>query len=79
MDMVYEIAANMISRGEVKLLLSPEAAACVQTRSMEILERIRKIIADESLDDPECFQRIEAIVGALEQNGIDCGMRHDFG
>ena len=69
----------MISRGEIKLILSPEAVAGAQIRCMEILERIRMIIADESLDDPECFQKIEAIVCELERNGIDCGSRHDFG
>lgn len=79
MDMMHEIAANMISRGEITLTLSPEAVAGAQMRSMEILERIRKIVADETLEDPECFYRIEAILCELEQNGIDCGPRHDFG
>ena len=77
--MIYEIASNMISRGEVKLVLSEEAVGCVRDRCVEILQQIRCIIADESLDDPECFQKIEAIVCEFERNGIGCGHRHDFG
>ena len=79
MDMIHEIAANMISRGEVQLVLSPEVVTSAENRCMEILERIRDIIADDTLDDPECFHRIEQIVCELERNGISCGHRHDFG
>ena len=50
-----------------------------EKRCFVLLEQIRQILADDTLDDPECFQRIEAIVSLLESNGIDCGTRHDFG
>ena len=43
------------------------------------LRNIQKILADDTLDDPECFHRIEAIVSLLEDMGISCGGRHDFG
>lgn len=43
------------------------------------LLRIRDILADDSLSDAECFARIEAIVALLEDLGISCGGRHDFG
>ena len=79
MDMIHEIAANMICRGEVQLVLSPEVVTSAEKRCMGILERIREIIADDTLDDPECFHRIEQIVCELERNGIYCGHRHDFG
>lgn len=42
------------------------------------LLRIRDILADDSLSDESCFQRIEAIVTLLEDLGIDCGSRRDF-
>lgn len=41
--------------------------------------KIRDILADDTLDDPVCFQRIKAIVSLLEDLGIRCGGRHDFG
>ncbi len=43
------------------------------------LWKIREILADDSLDDPACFQKIEAIVSVLEDLGISSGGRHDFG
>ena len=47
---------------------------CCQT-----LLRIREILADDTLDDPACFYKIEEIVCALEDMGLDGGGRHDFG
>ena len=52
--------------------LSPAAAS-------RALRNIQKILADDTLDDPECFHRIEAIVSLLEDMGLSCGGRHDFG
>lgn len=43
------------------------------------LLRIRDILADGSLSDETCFSKIEAIVSLLEELGVDCGGRHDFG
>lgn len=73
------MVADMLSRGEVTLSLSQETMDYVEKRCFVLLERIRQILADDTLDDPECFQRIEEIVSFLESNGIDCGTRHDFG
>ena len=46
--------------------------------SFQTLERIRDIVDDDSLDDPECFQRVERIIRALEDAGIGGGERHDY-
>lgn len=43
------------------------------------LLRIRAILADETLSDETCFAKIEAVVSLLEELGIRCGGRHDFG
>lgn len=43
------------------------------------LLRIRDILADETLSDETCFAKIEAVVSLLEELGIRCGSRHDFG
>ena len=50
----------------------------VSDASSRALRNIRDILADDTLDDPACFARIEAIVSLLEDLGIDCGGRHDF-
>ena len=43
------------------------------------LRSIQEILGDDTLDDPKCFHRIEAIVSLLEDMGLSCGGRHDFG
>lgn len=43
------------------------------------LRRIQEIVADETLSDRECFGKIETIVSLLEDLGLSCGGRHDFG
>ena len=50
----------------------------VSDASSLALRQIRDILADGTLSDENCFQRIEAIVRLLEDLGIDCGDRHDF-
>lgn len=42
------------------------------------LYRIREIIRDESLSDPECFKQIEEVICTFEQLGSGGGWRHDF-
>lgn len=54
------------------------AAEIVCDRCYQALCRIRQILDDDSLEDPECFRRIEEIVNTLEKLGIDGGGRHDF-
>ena len=43
------------------------------------LRNIQEILADDAMDGPECFHRIEAIVSLLEDMGLSCGGRHDLG
>lgn len=43
------------------------------------LKAIRQVLADDSISDGDCFQRIEQIVLLFEEIGSDCGTRHDFG
>ena len=45
------------------------------TNAIIILDKIKKIIADDSLSD---FDAIEEIVCIFEEKSIDCGSRHDF-
>ena len=62
MQVLQRMVADMLGRGEVTLSLSQETMDLVEKRCFVLLERIRQILADDTLDDPECFQRIEEIV-----------------
>ena len=48
------------------------------SEALRILEKIRCILDDETLSDPECFERIELIVKTFYANGISTS-RHDWG
>lgn len=51
----------------------------VQMECYRALYEIKTIIEDDSLEDSECFMKIEEIVCIFEALGSDCGSRHDFG
>lgn len=42
------------------------------------IDKIKAILQDTTIDDKECFWRIEEIVKAFEDMGFDAGGRHDF-
>ena len=51
----------------------------MEARCFDILWKTKEVIDDESLNDPECFQKIESIIQLLEDAGSSGGVRHDFG
>ena len=69
---------------EQELRLSKEEkteliADLVERVSYQALKRIKEIVADDSLSDEHCFQKIEEIVCVLEEIGSSGGVRQDFG
>ena len=58
--------------------LTLDAEALVHDTCYQILQRIAEIIRDDTLEDPECFMKIEEIVCLFEQHGLNAGTRHDF-
>ncbi len=49
----------------------------VDTQAMALLTRIKAILEDSTLSDPECFWRIDAMVDAFHDAGIGIS-RHDW-
>ena len=43
----------------------------VNTEAVLLLKEIQRILDDDTLDDPECFYRIDAIVSAFHRAGLD--------
>lgn len=58
--------------------LNFNAAEIINSQCYQALKQIKKVLEDDHLSDPECFEKIERIIRILEQNGISCGVRHDF-
>lgn len=50
----------------------------MNSEAAKILQEIQTTLDDDSLDDPECFHKIEAIVSEFQRHGISTS-RHDFG
>ncbi len=53
-----------------------ESVRKMESGAMELVEQIRTILNDDTLADPECFCRVEALVNAF----IDAGLyttRHE--
>lgn len=54
-----------------------QLAGEADSSAMALVESIRLILEDATLDDPECFSRIDAIVDAFSAAGIYVS-RHDW-
>lgn len=76
-----EILAHLLSQCDAEILfpgLELNARQIIEIRSYCALQKIQEILKDDSLSDPECFEKIEAIVHVFESIGSSCGIRHDF-
>lgn len=81
MELHEEILSKILIESVSKAL----SANCVnfeeaiRNKSYKALIEIKNIIEDDSLEDDECFMKIEEIVRVFESIGSDGGNRHDFG
>ena len=69
-----QLCANAIGNYIITYLdcLSDEAIAHMTALcAVQLLRRIKEIVDDEALDDPTCFQRIDAIVSAWHEAGLE--------
>lgn len=84
MELYNEILIQVLSEKIADIILEHisiniDADQLVQETCYQTLQRIKTIVEDDTLDDPECFHRIEKIVCTLEERNISTGSRHDFG
>lgn len=69
-----QLCANAIGNYIITYLdcLSDEAIAhMTELCAVQLLRRIKEILDNEALDDPTCFQRIDAIVSAWHEAGLE--------
>ena len=82
MELYKEILANIISKEEVQVTFSNlniSAKEIIELEYYKALNNIKAIIEDDSLEDVDCFMKIEKIICLLEDIGSGGGNRHDFG
>ena len=79
MELYKEILSDALSQYLSGCTLPQTEAQLVESRCCNALKKIKAIIQDDSLDDRECFEKIEQIVCVFEEIGSSGGSRHDFG
>ena len=77
MELYDQVLCEAIAR-EMLPMLREKGPQMVEMRCFEAIRKIHQIVAEERLDDPECFERIEEIACVLDELGIGGGGRHDF-
>lgn len=81
MEFYKAILVRALEKQELILVypnLTPGPKELVEMTCYQTLEKIRDIIADDSLDDPECFMKIDKIVRLFWEMGGGYCSRHDF-
>ena len=81
-ELLGDIIARTIAAGKIRISfdgMECTMAEIVEGECFQAIQKIQAILADDTLDDPECFYRIEKIICVLEEIGSNGGSRHDFG
>ena len=81
MKVSQELLIRLLSEQEIHIVfpnLPFPIEDAIESQSCAILQKIKQVLEDESLDDSECFQHIEKILELFRQSGISVH-RHDFG
>lgn len=81
MDLYKEILIHTLSEQRVEVRfpdLTLDAKQLVDSVCYRALRKIKEVVEDDTLEDKECFERIEMILQVLEQIGSRCGGRHDL-
>ena len=82
MDLYKEILIKVLENQELQVTfpnLSVDVAQIVEMQCYEALRKIKSVLEDDSLEDKECFNKIEEIICVFESLGSGAGNRHDFG
>lgn len=74
MELYEEIIINIIKNKQIII----NADRIVEMECYKSMQKIKTIIEDDSLNDEECFIKIEEIVRVFEKLGSNAGDRHDF-
>ena len=80
MALYEELFADICAKNRVHLSfpdLDVDLETLTEQTRYQLLLEIQKVIQDDSLDDPECFIRIEKIVTLFGRHGLSAGSRHD--
>lgn len=81
MELYQEILMHTLREQQIEVTfpnLKLDAKEIVDSVCYRALGMIKEVLADDTLDDAACFERIERIVCIMEHIGSHGGNRHDF-
>lgn len=81
MELYKEILIKLLEKKTLNVSLSDvriNANELIEAESYQTLCEIKNIIEDDSLNDRECFSKIEEVICAFESIGSGGFTRHDF-
>lgn len=75
-----EIFCSMLERHTLRIRFPrmPRMKRLFKNECYRALCEIRSVLEDVSLDDENCFMKIERIIRVYEERGVFCGRRHDY-
>ncbi len=82
MELYKEILVKVLKEQIISVTfpnLTISTKEIIELECYKALQTIKTIIQDDSIDDKECFAKIEKIICVFEKVGSDGGNRHDFG
>ena len=74
---MYENAIGRLAVSYLESLRAEELPPLAESNALELIAEIKAILDNDALEDPECFQRIDAIVDLYNDNHMYTP-RHDF-
>lgn len=78
MDVYQELLLQLLKENKLPIP-QKEWDTAIDRRCYWALKKIKAVVQDDSLSDPECFYKIEEILTLFDELGIETGTRHDFG
>lgn len=74
---LYTNTVQQLIMTYVSTLSADELASRLNASAMDLISEIKAILDDDTLEDPECFHRIDAMVDAFGAKGLYTP-RHDW-
>ena len=81
MDLYKQILIRVLEKQKAEVYfpdLKSSATDIVESTCYKALSEIKAVLEDSTLEDDECFERIERIVCIFEENCGSLSYRHDL-
>lgn len=82
MELYRDILCDILESEEFEIMLPKwkmKVDEMIEMKCYQAIEEIKKILEEDTLNDAECFERIEKIIVIFEALGSGIHGRHDFG